>query len=86
MQPVDPPLFSQLQISLKVQQQIGGGHGPAREEVACHPAFVKVVRCVAVAENVDEELAGWFEGGGELGHEQVVVFHVFEELHLSVCP
>lgn len=83
MGPIDPPLIPQLQISLEVRQQIGGRHGPAREEVAGHPAVVKVVRRVAVAQDVDEELAVWFEGVGELGQEEVVVFHVFEELGLS---
>lgn len=34
---IDPPLLLQSQVLLEVEQQVQGGHGATREEVASHP-------------------------------------------------
>lgn len=37
---VDPPLFLDLEVPLKEEEQVGGWHGASREEVRCHPALL----------------------------------------------
>lgn len=45
-----------------------------------HPALLEVVGCRSVGEYVDEQFPTWFEQRGYLGHEQLVVLHVLEQL------
>ena len=76
---VDPPLLLQRQVFLKIEQQVGRGHGPPGKEVRSHPAAVEVVGGAFVAEVVHEEFSAGFEKGVDFGEEELVVFHVFEE-------
>lgn len=46
--------------------------------MCAHPAFFKVVRRGFVREDVDEEFSRLLEGAGDFGHEEFVIFHVFE--------
>lgn len=48
--------------------------------MSAHPSFFEIVGCGFVHEDVDEEFSFGFQGAGELGHQGLVVFHVFEEL------
>lgn len=59
---IDPPLVLNLEIPLEIQQKIGRGHGPAREEVSRHPALLVVVRICLVCKDVHKELAPGLEG------------------------
>jgi hypothetical protein len=78
--PVHPPLLLQPQVALEVEEQVGGRHRAAGEEVRRHPAAFEVVGRVLVGEDVHEELSGGFEEGGDFLQEELVVLHVFEEL------
>lgn len=80
MQAIDPPLLLEHQISLEEMQQICTRHRAASEEVLRHPARLEIVRRGSVREDVDEEFTAGLERVCDFGHEQGVVFHVFEEL------
>jgi hypothetical protein len=77
---VNPPLLLNVKMFLEVQQQIRRRHRAAREEVLRHPPGLEIVRRALVREQVHEEFAAGFEEGGDFGEEQLVVFHVLEEL------
>ena len=64
----------------KVNKQVVAGHGPAREEILGHPSLFELVGEILVGENVDKELAGWFEKAVDLVQQVLVVFHVLEHL------
>ena len=74
------------QIPLEIQQEIERRHGSSREEVRRHPALLVVIRRVLVAEIVHKELASGLEGSGDLGHECLVVLHVFKHLVVVSSP
>lgn len=80
MHAVDPPLLLERQISLEEMQQICTRHRAASKEVFRHPARLEVIRCGSVREDVDKEFAAGLERVCDFGHEQGVVFHVFEKL------
>ena len=77
---VDPPLPLELQIALEIQQQISRWHRAAREKVLRHPAGFEVVGSALVREQVHEEFSAGFQQRGDFGEEQLVVFHMLEEL------
>ena len=77
---IDPPLMLELEIPLEVQQQVGRRHSPASEEVLRHPAGLEIVGRALVREKVHEEFPAGLEQRGDFGEEQLVVFHVLEEL------
>jgi len=68
------------EIPLEVSKEIHTGHSPAREEGLRHPPVVllEVVRCIAVAENVDEQETLGCEPGRDFCEECRVGFHVLE--------
>lgn len=78
---VDPPLLLDLEVALEVQQQVGGRHGAAGEEVLGHPAAVEVVGGGLVCEDVHEEFPARDEGARDFGEEELVVFGVFCRLN-----
>ena len=77
--PIHPPLPLDLQIALKIQQQIRTRHRPAREKMLRHPPALEIIRRALVRENMHKSLAGEFEGATDFGEEQFVVLHVLEE-------
>jgi hypothetical protein len=61
-------------------QQISGWHSSPREEMRAHPAFLEVVGCGLVREDMDKELSLWLESARDFGHEKLVILHMLEEL------
>ncbi len=80
---VDPPFSLECQFSLEILEQICRHHSPAGEKVCGHPAFFVVVRGVLVAEDVGKKFTTWLQSPRDLGHEELVVFHMFEHLFPS---
>ena len=78
------PVTTDGEIILKVEQKIIRRHGAPFEEVARDPirriAALEVISEFAVGENVHEQLAARPEPSSNLGHEQLVIFHVLEHL------
>lgn len=79
-----PPLLLDMQLFLKIEQQISRRHGATSEEMRCHPALLEVVRCAAVGKNVNKQLATRLQGARNLRHKQLVIFHVLEKLKILV--
>jgi hypothetical protein len=80
MSAVDPPLVSKRQVSLKVQQQIRRGHGTTRKEMGGHPTALEIIGSTPMSEDMDEQFTTGFQSSSNLLHEQLVVFHVLEQL------
>lgn len=79
--PTDPPLHLEREVVLEEVQQVGAGHGAAREEVRAHPAVdLEIIGRVAVREDVHEQFSPGFQGRGDLAHQQRVVLHVLKQL------
>ena len=71
-----------LEVVLKVEEEVVGRHLATSEEIAGHPVvfvfgFV-VVGVFAVGEDVDEEFSAGFEPGGDALQQELVVLHVLE--------
>ena len=79
MSSVHPPLVDQIEIFLKIMQQVGRWHGTPCEEVGTHPTFFKIIRCRFVIEDVQEEFALRLERLGDLCHEKLVILHMLEQ-------
>ena len=46
-----------------------------------HPAFLEVVRSRLMSEDVNKELSTGLQSTSDLGHQQLVILHVFEKLN-----
>jgi len=80
----EQPALLERELPREGGQQVGRGHHTAGEEVARHPVggsgVLERVGELAVAEDVDEELAARREPAREAGEERRVVPHVLEHL------
>jgi hypothetical protein len=76
-----PPLLLDLQMVLKVQQQVRRRHRPTGEEMSTHPAFLEIIRSHVMCKYVYKELASGFQSSRDLRHKKLVVLHMLEEFN-----
>lgn len=84
-----PPLLLEGEVVLEEMQEVCRWHCSTREEVRAHPPLFEVVGRLLMCEDVNEKLAFGFERPCDLGHEELVVLHMLEELdrdHPIECP
>jgi hypothetical protein len=77
---INPPHVLDLEVTLKVQQQVGRGHHSSSEKMVCHPTLLKVVWCGSVDEDVNEDLTARLQGPCHLGHDSFVVLDMLKHL------